>query len=149
MNESIGTIPVIVVIMFFIVAVSGYIAFTVNYSKAFKAKSEIINLIQQNKNVVDDSLESKTYERLKVVQYSADKKYVSNNCEIDNYQPVGNQGWCYKVITTSGDPTKCGKNDKKYIKIKTFISIDVPVLKELFSNLSLFVVEGSTKSTTC
>lgn len=151
MNESIGTIPVLVVIMIFIVAISGYIAFTVNYSKAFKAKSEITTLIYQNKNVIDEKLQKKVAEHLKTVQYSADEEYVNKNCDgtENGYKAVGNQGWCYKIVTTADNGNECGEHDKKYVKIKTFISIDVPVFKSLFSNISLFVVEGSTKTTAC
>lgn len=150
MNESMGTVPVIVVIMIFIVAVSGYIAFTVNYSKAFKAKSEIINIIQQNDNDVKGVL-SKTAEHLKTVQYSAAEEYLAKYCSQDDGWTLANsQGWCYKIITTnSSDKNECSSGEKKYVKIRTIISIDVPVLKQIFSNMSLFIVEGSTKSTTC
>ncbi len=153
MNESMGSIPVIVVVMIFIIAVSGYIAFTVNYSKAFKAKSEIINIIQQNDNDVEEVIDT-IGERLKTVQYSADPVYLNKNCPSPEWTMAGSQGWCYKIITTSSgsknsDTKICNKNEKKYVKIKTIISIDVPVLKQIFSNISLFVVEGSTKSTTC
>lgn len=151
MNESLGRIPVLVVIMIFIVAISGYIAFTVNYSKAFKAKSEITTLIYQNKNNIDEELIGKIANRLKSVQYSADDQYVNKNCDgsENGYKAVGSQGWCYKIVTTANENEECSVHDKKYVKIKTFISIDVPVLKNVFSNLSLFIVEGSTKTTSC
>ena len=47
MKDSIGAIPSLALVFMFIIIISGYLAFSVNYSKAFKMKSKIIDVFQE------------------------------------------------------------------------------------------------------
>ena len=47
MRDSIGGIPVIVIVTLFIVISLGYIAFNVNYTKAFRMKNKAIELFEE------------------------------------------------------------------------------------------------------
>ena len=47
MRDAFGGLVNIVIIVVFIVVVSGYLAFNVTYTKAFKVKNKMISLLEQ------------------------------------------------------------------------------------------------------
>ena len=49
MNEGIGSTTILVIIVVFIALVSGYMAYNVNYTKAFRMKNKIIS---DSKNII-------------------------------------------------------------------------------------------------
>ena len=53
MRESIGAAWIMVIVMTFITVFSGYLAFSVNYSKAFRVKDGIVERIQKHNGIVD------------------------------------------------------------------------------------------------
>ena len=54
MKDSIGSIPSLALVFTFIIIISGYLAFSVNYSKAFKMKSKIIDVLQEEENLTSN-----------------------------------------------------------------------------------------------
>ena len=156
MKDSIGMVPALVVLFIGIAAISGYIAFTVNYSKAFKAKSRIVNIIQEYENDIDNGdtlskIKKDVGDYLKSINYSSTDLLLAKGCREDQgWQTIQNQGWCYKIVATGSDSSNeyHSKQQKKYIKIRTFISIDVPIFNKFFANIPIFYVDGSTKTTT-
>ena len=161
MREASGNVPAIAFIMFFIAIVSGYIAFTINYSKAFKVKSKLIDQITIKTNAVYQAYESinkefdvstifsnndfigKTDAITNGLAYNASSEYTST-CERDGYKVVEGQGWCYKIITDDSNDAK----RRQYVKVRTFVVIDIPIFNKIFPNIRLFNVEGSTSTFT-
>ena len=47
MNEGIGSTTILVVIAVFIAIVSAYLAYNVNYTKAFRMKNKIVSLYEE------------------------------------------------------------------------------------------------------
>ena len=152
MKESMGLVPALSIVLIFIVFISGYLAFTINYSKAFKAKSRIINLIQQHDNEVDKAI-GDIAEYLDEINYKTTDKLMAKGCNNSDGWETKNTaqyGWCYKIITTEDNKngeTKGKGTQKKYVKIRTFISIDIPIINNLFAGFDVFYVDGSTKAT--
>lgn len=154
MKDSMGLIPALSIVLVFIVVISGYLAFTINYSKAFKAKSRIINLIQQHDNDVEKAI-SDISKYLKQINYKSTDKLMEKGCNQSEgwiTKNTSQDGWCYKIITTADDSNnedkKSGKgSEKKYVKIRTFISIDIPIINNIFAGLNVFYVDGSTRAT--
>ena len=156
MKESMGLVPTMGIIIFALVLISGYLAFTINYSKAYKANSRIVNIIQKYDNKMSDSAtrkkieeEIKTY--LEEINYTASDLY-TKTCANDGYTAVTStgKGWCYKIISSGeGIADRAANKDKDtervYVKVKTYISIDVPIFNKIFSNLRFFSVDGATK----
>lgn len=148
MNESIGSYLVIVITMVFIIAISSYIAFTINYSKAFKVKSKVIDTIQRYDN--DPQLllvRNEIQKYVNEIGYSVDVDMIRAHCT-DGYNvwaDANNQGWCYKII--SDEVNSSDGTTRTYVKVKTFVSIDIPIIKQIMRGSRLFVVEGSTKPT--
>lgn len=150
MKESMGLVPTMGIIIFALVLISGYLAFTINYSKAYKANSRIVNIIQKYDNKITNDTEKEIQEYLEEINYNASDTY-TKTCVNDGYTAItsSGKGWCYKVIS-SGKKVENDKEDSNdttrvYVKVRTYISIDVPIFNRIFSNLEIFRVDGSTK----
>ena len=109
-------------------------------------KSKLIDVIQShNNNMNDGEIATEMNEYINEVGYSIDSTIIASNCQKAGYSIMeGTQGWCYKLFESE-------KNDegmtRRYVKIKTFISIDVPLINRILSHIRFFTVEGSTKAT--
>lgn len=150
MRESIGGTWIVGIVIVFIVIFTSYLAFSVNYSKAFKVKNGIISIIEENEGLSD-----KTQEQI--------RKYLNNS----GYYVYGN---CSKVDIDYGDTEtngiltgyeqQAGANsnkykycvftrtvddkvlERKYYRVTVFFKFDIPILENAFT----FPVTGETKA---
>ncbi len=146
MRESIGGTWLLGFVVLFIVLFSAFLAFSINYTKAFKVKNFIINTIEENDGfssfkggnvttLTDDQLksnldtESKVYNYLKKTGY-ATTTIDSSKCEEDRYWHEG--GYCVKKITTENGA---------YYKVTSFINIEIPLIWQTFT----IPIKGETK----
>ena len=149
MREAFGGSWLLGFVALFIVLFSAYLAVSINYTKAFKAKNKIINIIEQNegmsksvgdvRNKTDEELnkgkttEDKIYYYLKQAGFVIDKETVSGRCTDDTNDTTLYAG-CYCV---NGISTREGK----YYKVTTFVKIELPVI---WVNITV-PVKGETK----
>lgn len=145
MRDAIGGSMVIQIIIIFLLIVNSYLAFSVNYTKAFKMKNEIITIIEKNEGLTEKAkLEIAAY--MDQVSYYISGKYTSNGCK----SPwIALDGYC--VMMTKQDNNSAIDGDLTYggtyYTVKTFISIDVPILSNLFQSMpDTFKVMGITKT---
>ncbi len=149
MKESSGGIPALTLVFAFIIIISGYLAFSINYSKAFKMKSRIVDVIQASENftdkkVTDAEIAANIKNYADSIGYSASTEFTKTCDSSLGWKTDLGEGWCYKVIT------KQNKNESvttTYVAVKTFVSIDIPIFNKLFPNIRYFQVDGSTKAT--
>ena len=162
MRDSIGSIYPLVIVISFIVLMSGFLAFSVNYNKAFRTKNRIIYILEKYGNDPTNSeaqAEIKNYAN--EIGYNASKEYTLGCDGVKFVKDGNNTGWCYNVVTVSSDTTNgSGANERgltngaiaeyktTYVNVKTFVSIDVPIFNKLFSKIKFFTVSGSTKQIT-
>lgn len=148
MKDSIGGVYALTIVFFFIVIISGFIAFTVNYNKAFKMKNRIINILEKyDNNTTSSEVQRQIREYAQEIGYSASTTYTSS-CNGQTYTlDSNNTGWCYQEKKTSSGKTNGTVQEyvKKYVNVKTFVSIDIPILNYLFPHIRFFTVDGSTK----
>jgi len=147
MRESIGGTWLLGFVVFFVVLFSGYLAVSINYTKAFKVKNQIINLIEQNEGFRTTSLSNlsaATTDQLKMSDRTEDKIYLyirdigyattsipESKCENRGDYHTG--GYCIrKICTTNGI----------YYKVTSFIKIELPLLWTSFT----VPVSGETKT---
>lgn len=150
MKEGIGNTIVLMMLMIFIVFISSYLAFTINYSKAFKVKSKIIDIIEKYNNDMDSGhIAHEIQQYIDSIGYSVDSRMIQDNCEgYEIYAEKNMQGWCYKVIPPRDKAVVNEAGEvRQYVKIKTFISVDIPIINRIFSGVRFFTIEGSTKPT--
>lgn len=150
MRDSIGGIYAITVVLIFIVLMSGFLAYTTNYNKAYKMKNRIITILEKYDNEVSTAAQKEIQKYAKSIGYSADREYTSKcdgvNFKLDSYKV----GWCYSEKDKNG--TGVGGTGEeytsRYVDVKTFVSIDIPVFNNIFSNIKYFTVTGATKQIT-
>lgn len=154
MNEGVGSSTILIIIVVFIVFVFGYIAFNVNYSKAFHMKDKIIRTYEK----YDGQCYSYSNGCIKeITDYAAQIGYTAYKdldcskavtkaakqgtphavqqlyCEydIDAYEASGN-----KVVKEGGT--------YHYYKIMTRINIEIPIIQNIL-NHQILTVTGDTK----
>lgn len=140
MRDSIGGVVVLVIIVVFIVFASGYMAFNVNYTKAFNMKNKIISSFEEYKG----NCSSTTSDCAKKIQtYASDIGYHPKLIKCDdgfnNYEDL----YCYKdnVVVNGGGEE--GNIEKHYYRIVTRIDIQIPIIENIFG-LRILNVSGDT-----
>lgn len=155
MRDAIGGALTIQIIVIFLVIINGYLAFNVNYTKAFRVKNEIISLIEKNEGLMYEEYEGSTLtgygavyqikQFLNQVGYNGESLANASNCT-DGYRPMSG-GYCLKR-TTVDENNLINPNETyrgSYYSVITFVKIDIPVLDLLFENGMAFKVRGETR----
>lgn len=129
MREAIGSSLLFNLIIVFIVLMIAFLAGSLSYSKAFKVKNRIIDIIEKNEGYTDES-KKEINESLGNMGYrvSSDK-----NCGPDDIS--GNTSYEYCVYEYTQ------KEGSKYYKVTTYMYFDIPVIGGLLH----FPVSGETK----
>lgn len=146
MKESVGALGLTNIVIVFIILFSGYLCVSINNTKAYNVKNEIINIIQKHNGVNESTLDE-------IRDYMNKVGYRSmGNCDPEfDGQGYTNTGYasgkalfCIKAVDATNNLT-----DKynqfptvRYYKVKVFFSLDLPILKSVFS----FNLSGTTKN---
>lgn len=147
MRESIGGTWLLGFVVLFIVLFSGYLAVSINYTKAFKVKNQIINLIEQNEGFrasefgnlasasdielsASNNTEDKIYQYIKDIGY-ANTTILSTKCNGKGSYYTG--GYCVRRVCTANG---------SYYKVTSFINIELPLIWTSFT----IPITGETKT---
>jgi len=134
MREAIGGTWLFTIVIVFIVLFSSYLAFSVNYAKAFKVKNSIISTIEYCGNLSEAS-QIEVSKNLNEIGY-----YVYSNCESsESPYDTNNAGKAKYCVSKK---TSKGSLNKSYYKVRVFFRLDLPILGEIFT----FPVTGETKA---
>ena len=145
MRDALGGTVTLVIVVFFIVFALGYIAFNVNYTKAFRMKDKIISLYE---DYGGECLGLSSGCQDAISSYAKELGYaVSGNLTCPKgYTPVNNL-YCELKVEVGKDDD--GKNfnpvSKKYYKIITKINLDIPIISNIF-DFRFFYISGDTKT---
>lgn len=161
MKESLGGVSLFNIVIVLVILFTGYISFSINYSKAYNVKNEIINIIKNQGGVCTSSISSKGN-----ICYNF-KEQITDYFKEANYQSTGDckakakdeHEYEYEWIgyTRTGDRDYDGKNsafcvraikansnselpNALYYQVKVFYNLDVPVIHSLFE----FAIIGET-----
>ncbi len=142
MKEAIGGTMTIYIIIVFLLLINGYLAFSVNYTRAFRVKNQIISLIEQHEGYTEDAKEE-------IIAYLNKIKYVDIPREYTNNVEDGytcEYGYCYKVTAVGeGNNSTDELYRGTYYSVITFVNIDIPVLNKILPRFSALQVKGETK----
>ena len=134
MREAIGGGWIFTLVIIFVVIFSGYLAISVNYSKAFKIKNRIVSIIEEQEGMsakAEDEIEN----------YLSGMGYmVYGRCAGDETgfpKESYNSKYLYCV---SKKEVGTDVNKKTYYYIRLFFRFDLPVLE----NILTFSVKGET-----
>lgn len=152
MREAIGGTWLTGLVITFIVLFSGFLAYSISYTKAFRVKNEIINIIEKNEgytisknanyaNYDESSLQEKDLNTTEVKIYKFIKSlgydYAMNiNCDTAKNARAIN-GYCLKKHCPDGQNSK-----KTYYSVTTYVHLSIPLV-----NLGIKIpISGQTKT---
>ena len=157
MSDAIGGIFNIALVVVFLVLISGYMAFNVNYSKAFKFKNKIISNLEayegQCGNGTQCAQDIDEYRRK--IGYSI--FYINKNDIVKDYSKVDgsyirsgnpscpNNQYCIIPYTETIKLTTGKKKKTRYYKVVTVVNVDIPLINRVMPGIKLFHVTGDTK----
>lgn len=137
MRDSIGGVFNLTFIAIFMLVVSGYLAFSVSYNKAYKVKNKIISTLEQYEGYNSKSKEIiESY--MDKLGYNAGE--VASNLKSD-YNCCSNRGYCVQWV--SDDSADSGL-PRGYYKVLTTVNIDVPIFNKFLPFMTFFKTTGDT-----
>ena len=144
MRDAMGGTVALVIISVFIVIALGYMAFNVNYTKAFRMKNKIISVYEDFDGKCENNSECETI----IKNYANTLGYFTGdsfNC--GDYTKSSSDLYCYTRIDTEntigGNATV--EDDKRYYyKIITKINIEIPIINNVL-DLKAFYITGDTR----
>lgn len=132
MRESIGGTWIMGIVMLFIVLFASFLALSINYTKAFRVKNEIINIIEKHEGyTTGDNINGETSgssslsTEAEILQYLDGMGYDKNMkvaCPTNIYgskPPTPRNGICVRQIGNDGEPA--------YYKVTSFVHIELPL----------------------
>ena len=149
MRDAIGSVFNLALLFTFLLIVTGFILFGVNYYKAFQVKNDLLTLIEKYEGNVDnpkfkdkvkDVINRYGYNPSPSAMLSAQKQQSQTwNCDED-------VGWCYRYIAV-GELDRFDQygNENRYYDVMTFVSTDIPVINRIMAGFDFFKVTGRTK----
>lgn len=145
MRDAIGGLVNLIIIVVFMVIVSGYLAFNVNYTKAFRVKNKIISTFEEYEGNCFNNESDCIHE---ITDYMREIGYNMNNTpdkEEEGYTCPQGWGFCYLAVDSNADVADVSEYDRCYYKIATQITIDLPIINRVMRGLNVFQVTGDTK----
>lgn len=167
MRTSIGGISLFQIVVLFVLLFTGIMCLTINHSKAFGVKDEIITIIQ-NEGLATSNYELTDSTSEKIAEYLGEAGYrITGKCPSDKWTAydrdgkktsISNAAYCIKANSVAdafyGDANdKCAGKDKcvvssgndypsmVYYDVVLFYQLEIPVI----NNITNFKVYGSTK----
>lgn len=148
MREAIGASWIMIIVLTFIALFSGYLALSINYSKAFRVKDGIVDRLEKHSGPNTDSIED-IYNLMSEINYNS-----KGSCDLlDNETRVEFIGVNKNMVTKNphnGEYNYCvskvnaynpsGQMTSAYYKVVVFFSLSFPIFEELLS----FHVSGET-----
>lgn len=161
MRDALGGSFNIMFVAVFITLISGYLAFSVSYSKAFKVKNKIISIIEQYQGYDSpekrDIVNRKIEEYLDEIGYNRDIKSEESQARANKLKGPRDwidgckDGYCvsrtYVDAVTDSSGTVIGSHTGKvkcYYTVVTFVNVPIPIFQNLLPYLSFFQTSGDT-----
>ncbi len=147
MKEAIGQTISLQVILVFLVFLNAFLAFSVNYTKAFRVKNKVINELEQNEGLnptakanIEKYMSNVGYN----VKISADRSGCKNGVCITPHC-AGNIGSNSSGVCPTGK--KDVSNYRVYYTVETYININLPIINQILSqDIAILKVQGDTST---
>lgn len=148
MRDAMGGTVALVIIVVFIVIALGYMAFNVNYTKAFRMKNKIISVYEDFNG--DCEKNSKSACNTQITKYAESLGYSTGDALTcpSGYTMSSTKLYCSQRIEVTpnvDDDIIVDDSTKYYYKILTKINIEVPIINNAL-DLKAFQITGDTKS---
>lgn len=147
MKESFGATFNLTALFVFVVLITGFILFGMNYYRAFSVKNKIVTTIEEYEgNLSNVSLKEEIDSYIKRSGYHIPENNLTNDKNNNDLTCILDQGWCYKIsrVTKKVDGVETKTNTYIY-KVKTFVNMNIPIFNKFFTFSNFFSVTGETK----
>ena len=132
-----GTVNLVIIVMFIVIALS-YMAFNVNYMKAYRMKNKIVDSYNDFDGQCDSNCIAEIKEYASVIGYHPQQVACP-----EGYKPNDDFRYCIQEVTRSIDGVE--PVEMRYYKIATKIDFDFPIIRNILGNLNYFWIKGDTK----
>lgn len=148
MRDAISGVMSLQIVVIVLIVMNCYLAFSVNYTKAFRVKNEILSIIEKNEGLTDDA-------KAQINQLMLDNNYRMNErfriwCGNNGYDvtnDIGAGSFCYKreLVDVTGNGNINNTYKGSYYTVATFVNIDLPLVNNILPFAgNLFLVKGET-----
>ncbi len=139
MREAIGGTWIFQIVVFFVLLFTGFMCLSINHSKAFNVKNNIVKEIERQEQVNDTAIAN-------IVEYLQKAGYrTTGRCpdEYNGYNRDGqidsrNSAFCIAPVQARGG---ADMPNMQYYKVIVFYQLDLPIFRSVFN----FSVSGDTK----
>lgn len=150
MRESVGAMWIFSICLIFIIMMTAYLAISVNYAKAFRVKSHLVSMIEENEGYSPGLEEA-------VDNYLSNQGYTARGKCAENLNIRGNEeDWELKKCLSQDETGKCsaciykanatnskkeGPTQRAHYRVITFFKFDIPVVNSMLT----FQVAGESR----
>ena len=145
MREAYGGTWITGLVILFTFVFSAFLALSINYSKAFRVKNEVLSILEKKGGATDEAitlinnyLENNNYHLVgdcKDFDYGV--KAQANDGKIGTAAKGTKYSYCISKIKSKGPNFQ----DRAYYEVKLFFKFNLPVIGDIFT----FDVKGQTK----
>ena len=160
MREAIGGAMTIQIIVIFMLLINAYLAFSVSYTRAFKMKNQVINIIENNEGYpTNEAVTGCTTDNpegtiCQIVSYINQIGYNGDDYPVrDNGCPSTAKGKQFGICIiphkkdVTGNSTAAQTYSGIYYTVYTYININIPVINNLFKGIpNIFRIQGETNT---
>lgn len=149
MKEAIGQVYALQIILAFVILLNGYMAYSVNYARAFRVKNQIVDIIEEYEGPNNEEAIDKINTIIDQMTYEVPQRLVNNfksrYSDENSGEPNCQNGWCYIEHNVSIDDAD-GERNGKYYSVVTFVNIDIPVINNIIGLGDFLSVYGETRT---
>lgn len=147
MRDAISGALTLQIILIFMIIINCYLAFSVNYTKAFRVKNEILSIIEKNEGLTCSAMDQ-------INDFMLKNNYKMNDeftdwCTDNGYSVADADAgsFCYKYqkVDVQGTSNEDSKYKSAYYTVATFVNVDIPLINNIIPVAgNLFLVKGET-----
>ena len=147
MREAIGGTWITQLVIVFMFVFVAFLALSMNYSKSFRIKNEVLSFVEKNEGITSNTVE-RINNYLVYTGYST-----KGNCDVGMYG-IGNlNGSSFQLVTDSTKTrnyyycigkvksTTTNFQNRSYYRVKLFFKFNLPII----GDISTFKIDGQTK----
>ena len=160
MREAIGGAMTIQIIVIFMLLINAYLAFSVSYTRAFKMKNQVINIIENNEGYPNNedvggcTVDNPQGAICQIVSYINEIGYNGADYpQNDDGCPYPKKGQQFGICIIPHKKDIAGNSNASqsysgiYYTVYTYININIPVINNLFKGIpNLFRIQGETNT---
>lgn len=147
MRDAISGAMTLQIIVIFMIIINCYLAFSVNYTKAFRVKNEIRSIIEKNEGLTCSAMEQINDLMLRTNYKMNDQFEIwcTNNGYTVATTNTGSFCYKYQKIDVVGTSNENNLYKGAYYTVATFVNMDIPLINNVLPFAgNLFLVKGET-----